>query len=102
MARLWTNRKAENVNHKADREKEKMIACADQGRLDQDRDLELRVSNYLAERLVPALRRVAVQARQGRVTFRGRVGSFYEKQLVLNCFHAVPGVESIEDHMDVA
>jgi len=78
-----------------------MIACADQSRLKEDRELELRVCNYLAERLVPALRRVAVEARQGRVTFRGRVGSFYEKQLMLNCFHAVPGVESIEDHVCV-
>jgi osmotically-inducible protein OsmY len=79
-----------------------MIICTDQRPQDEDRDLQQRVSLYLAERSVPALRRVAVEARQGRVTFRGRVSSFYEKQLMLNCFHAVPGVESIEDRVDVA
>ena len=79
-----------------------MIACADQYPLHPDRDLERRVTDYLAERSVPALRRVAVEASQGQVTLRGRVGSFYEKQLLLNCFYAVPGVLGIVDNVDVA
>jgi len=78
-----------------------MIACADQNPLNDDRDLERRVSHYLSERSVPALRRVAVEAREGQITFRGRVGSFYEKQLLLNCFRAVPGVVGIVDQVDV-
>ena len=79
-----------------------MIACADPNPFNADRDLERRVADYLAERSVPALRRVAVEAREGQVTLRGRVGSFYEKQLLLNCFHAVPGVLGIVDNVDVA
>ena len=79
-----------------------MIACADPNPFNADRDLERRVAHYLAERSVPALRRVAVEAREGQVTLRGRVGSFYEKQLLLNCFHAVPGVLGIVDNVDVA
>jgi osmotically-inducible protein OsmY len=78
-----------------------MIASAEQYPLDTDRDLERRVANYLADRSVPALRRVAVEACEGHVTFRGRVSSFYEKQLMLNCYRAVPGVVSIVDHVAV-
>lgn len=78
-----------------------MIACADQNPMDDDRDLKRRVCNYLFERSVPALRRVAVEACQGQITFRGRVGTFYEKQLLLNCYRAVPGVIGIVDHVDV-
>jgi hypothetical protein len=45
---------------------------------------------------------VEVQAHKGEVTFRGKVGTFYEKQLLLNSFHAVPGVVAIVDCVDVA
>ena len=79
-----------------------MIATPTRKPMDKDRELERRVSDYLAERSVSSLKRVAVEASQGQVTLRGRVGSFYEKQLLLNCFHAVPGVVGIVDHVDVA
>lgn len=78
-----------------------MIACADKNPMNDDHDLKRRVCDYLSERSVPALRRVAVEARQGQITFRGRVGTFYEKQLLLNCYHAVPGVVCIVDHVAV-
>ena len=46
-----------------------------------DRDLERRVTAFLAGRNVPALRRLYVRSSQGVVTLRGHVRTFYEKQL---------------------
>jgi osmotically-inducible protein OsmY len=79
-----------------------MVANASRISMNEDRELERKVIDYLAERSVPPLRRVAVQARHGQVTLRGRVGTFYEKQLLLNCFRAVPGIVGIVDCVDVA
>ena len=66
-----------------------------------DRDLERRVVNFLSERQIPALHRVAVEVREGRVTLRGRVASFYEKQMVLSC-QRVDGVISVDDQVAVS
>jgi osmotically-inducible protein OsmY len=79
-----------------------MIVSAERKPRDTDRELERKVVDYLAERSMPALRRVAVEARQGEVTLRGRVTSFYEKQVLLTCYRAVPGVRGIVDRVDVA
>lgn len=66
-----------------------------------DRDLERRVAMYLAERQMPGLRRMVVIARAGIVTLRGRVASFYEKQMALSCGRSVMGVESLVDQVQV-
>jgi osmotically-inducible protein OsmY len=66
-----------------------------------DQELRARVVTYLTEQQVPALRRVSVNARAGRVTLSGRVSSFYEKQLVLNCRHQVAGIASLDDQVRV-
>jgi osmotically-inducible protein OsmY len=67
-----------------------------------DRELECRVYEYLAERRVQTLRALEVEARRGRVTLRGRVGSFYEKQLAIHCLYSVDGVRRLVDDIDVA
>ena len=67
-----------------------------------DRDLERRVVSLLLGRQLPALRRVAVQAREGCVTLRGRVASFYEKQMALSCCRSVDGVVSVDDQVAVS
>ncbi|HET6882328.1 MAG TPA: BON domain-containing protein [Pirellulales bacterium] len=67
-----------------------------------DRDLERRVVNYLAERHVPALRYLEVEAHNGTVTLRGRVQSFYEKQLCQAVCRRVAGVVRFVDAIDVA
>lgn len=66
-----------------------------------DRDLERRVTNFLAGRHVPGLRHVEVEAHNGTVTLRGRVRTFYEKQLCQDCCRRVAGVVQFIDDVDV-
>lgn len=68
----------------------------------EDRDLERRVVNYLAGRHVPGLRHLSVRAEAGIVTLRGRVQTFYEKQLCQACCRRVAGVVQFVDAVDVA
>ena len=67
-----------------------------------DRDLERRVANYLASSHVPGLRHLEVEAENGVVTLRGRVHSFYEKQLCQAFCRRVAGVVRYVDNVDVA
>lgn len=64
-------------------------------------ELKKRVVNYLVGRNMPGLRRLAVAADNGVVTLSGRVTTFYEKQLALNCCRRVAGVRQLVDHVDV-
>lgn len=66
-----------------------------------DVDLKRRVLNYLVGRHVPSLRDLQVQTRAGTVILSGRVGSFYEKQLALNCCRRVAGVYELVDCIEV-
>ena len=68
----------------------------------EDLDLARRVENYLHSKQMRSLRGVAVEADQGRVVLRGDVGSFYEKQLCLNCTRRVAGVLDLVDEIRVA
>jgi len=67
-----------------------------------DRDLERRVTSFLFARNLPTLRRLHVEADNGTVTLRGRVHSFYEKQLCQHACRRVAGVISMVDAIDVA
>jgi osmotically-inducible protein OsmY len=66
-----------------------------------DRDLERRVTNYLAGRHVPGLRHLEVEAHNGTVTLKGRVYSYYEKQLCQAVCRRVAGVVAYIDAIDV-
>ena len=66
-----------------------------------DRDLRHRVVNYLRSRSRAALRNLEVEAANGTVTLRGRVHSFYERQLAINCCHRVAGVLRLVDRIVV-
>ncbi len=67
-----------------------------------DRDLERRVTAFLAGRNVPALRRLYVRSSQGVVTLRGHVRTFYEKQLGGTVARRVAGVVRLVDDVKVA
>lgn len=67
-----------------------------------DRDLEIRVASSLADRHLPGLRQLEVAARNGTVTLRGRVRSFYEKQMCQNVCRRVSGVVQFVDAVVVA
>jgi len=67
-----------------------------------DRDLERRVTAFLADRNLPALRRLGVRSHRGVVTLRGQVKSFYEKQLGGQSARRVAGVVDVIDAIQVA
>lgn len=67
-----------------------------------DKDLQRRVTNYLFGQHVADLRSVDVDARRGVVTLRGRVHTFHQKQLCLNCCQRVAGVQRIDDRIEVS
>lgn len=67
----------------------------------QDRDLESRVRNYLLGYKMPALQHVDVVASNGTVILRGRVYSFFQKQLCIHCCRRVAGVFELVDELKV-
>ncbi len=69
--------------------------------LTSDRDLERRVSSFLATRHIASLRRLDVEAEHGVVTLRGQVRTFYEKQVGHSCTKRVAGVMNLIDAIDV-
>jgi osmotically-inducible protein OsmY len=79
-----------------------MVAMTETISEQSDRDLERRVTNYLAGRHVPGLRHLEVEASNGMVTVKGRVYSFYEKQLCQAVCRRVAGVVGYIDAVDVS
>jgi osmotically-inducible protein OsmY len=66
-----------------------------------DKDLERRVKNFLSRQHFPALRSVQVESDNGVVTIRGRLTSFHERQLCINCCQRVAGVARLNDQIEV-
>ena len=66
-----------------------------------DANLARRVVAYLFSRHVAELRHLNVEAICGIVTLRGRVSTFHQKQLCLNCCQRVAGVVRIDDQISV-
>jgi hypothetical protein len=70
--------------------------------LEVDQLLARRVSNFLAGQHMPALRAITVEARNGAVTLRGNVRTFFEKQLSHHSAKRVAGVKQVIDEIEVA
>ena len=66
-----------------------------------DGDLRRRVASFLASRYLPALRSLDIEAQGGIVTLRGRVSTFYEKQVAISSCRRVAGVLRLIDAVDV-
>ena len=66
-----------------------------------DLDLERRIVSFLTRRQMPSLRHLEVRARDGVVTLRGTVYTFYEKQLCNQCGRRVAGVLELVNAVDV-
>jgi len=66
-----------------------------------DRDLESRISNFLCHQYRQALSALEIEARNGDVTLRGQVSTYYEKQLAISCCRRVAGVLSVDCSVDV-
>jgi osmotically-inducible protein OsmY len=67
-----------------------------------DLELEKQVHGCLARESRPSLGRVQVTATRGIITLRGRVVSFYERQLAIQCCRTIAGVKRLIDALEVA
>ena len=67
----------------------------------EDEQLARRVRNFILARILPAANYVDVEAEGEIVTLRGRVGTFYQKQLWLNGAQRVAGVRQVIDQIEV-
>ncbi len=67
-----------------------------------DADLKRRITNFLFLQHYSDLRRMEVEADNGVITIRGRVPSFHQRQLCINCCQRVAGVVQINDEILVA
>ena len=64
-------------------------------------DLKRRVTNFLWQRGVSAVRQLDIQAENGTITIRGTVPSYYQRQLCLSCCEHVDGVLRLVDDITV-
>lgn len=67
----------------------------------EDLELRRRVVSYLATKHLPTLRRLDVDALGGKITLRGRVDSFHEKQVAIHSCRRVAGVRDLIDAVEV-
>jgi osmotically-inducible protein OsmY len=67
-----------------------------------DRLLERQITSHLAETNRPGLKGLAVNVADGRVTLRGRVASFYEKQIAIQTCRVLAGIDQLTDAVEVA
>jgi osmotically-inducible protein OsmY len=73
-----------------------------EARLVSDKLLERQIASQLAEANRPGLKRLAVNVAGGSVTLRGRVASFYEKQLAIQACRVLAGIDRLIDAVEVA
>jgi hypothetical protein len=66
-----------------------------------DRELEQRIVASLKSHHVPSLHRVKVEVREGVVTLRGEVNSFYAKQLTQHSARRTAGDRPVIDELSV-
>ncbi len=66
-----------------------------------DQDVQWRVAMFLNSRHFSNFRKLDVAVYHGRVTLRGQLDSFYEKQVAINSCQHVAGVLGLVDEIDV-
>lgn len=69
---------------------------------ESDRIVALRVAHALAELQVPILRTLEISVHEGHVTLRGRVRTYYERQLAHAHARRTPGVVKVRGELTVA
>jgi osmotically-inducible protein OsmY len=67
-----------------------------------DEDVLWRVQSYLCSKQFPVFRDLQVQVHRGEVTITGKVDSFHERQVALNCCRRVAGVLKLIDQIEVS
>lgn len=73
-----------------------MVAASNNDNLVSDRELERKIVVQLAETQRAGLKSLAVQVVNGRVQLRGRVSSFYEKQLAIHSCQSAGVARSVD------
>lgn len=66
-----------------------------------DRALERQIAKSLIEQDIPAFRRVGIDVQDGVVTIRGRVNTFFEKQVARHTCLRTPGIRKVRDGLRV-
>jgi osmotically-inducible protein OsmY len=67
-----------------------------------DDDLAEAVTHFLKQEHIPGTYRLTAKSQSGIVTLRGRVNSFYHRQLCIHAGGRVAGVRRIVDEIEVA
>lgn len=78
------------------------MVAAVPGRGNNDHLLAHQISTHLAETNRASLKRLSVDVHGGRVTLRGSVGTFYEKQIAIQTCRVLTGIERLIDAVEVA
>ncbi|MBM4002128.1 MAG: BON domain-containing protein [Planctomycetes bacterium] len=85
----------------ADQRGESTMSCEFASSTDLDRDLERRVVSFLLQCGVLRTSGIIVRVQDGMVTLRGKVRSFYERQLCVHSGRRVAGVRKLVDELEV-
>ncbi len=64
-------------------------------------ELEARVRGYLGQHHLPVLRRLQVKMEGDAAVVQGIVGSFYERQVAIECCKRVAGIRRVVDQIRV-
>jgi len=72
-----------------------LVQCAD-----AVSELKRRIVIFLSQKGITSVRRLNIEVKDGTVTLRGTVASFYERQLCLSC-RFLPGVRKLVDELKV-
>jgi hypothetical protein len=67
-----------------------------------DRHLRERILDRLAQRGIRVSDELTLDVHQRAVTVRGRVDSYYQRQLIIHSIRLVPGIGALQDAVDVA
>lgn len=67
-----------------------------------DRHLRERILDWLAQRGIRVSDELTLDVHQRAVTVRGRVDSYYQRQLIIHSIRLVPGIGAVQDAVDVA
>lgn len=68
----------------------------------RDEDIAFRVRGFIARHHFRSLQELDLDVKSGELTLRGKVGSFYEKQIAMSICRRVPGVLTFVDEVSVA
>lgn len=75
---------------------------ASQSSRPQDGELQRRIVNYLFAKGLTGLQHLEVEVHGAVAVVRGRVSTYYEKQLVTSCCQRVAGVVQMSNEVEVS